>query len=28
MENAKKSKDHDNIFDNFKLAVVDDAMRR
>jgi optic atrophy protein 1 len=26
MEKAKKSKDHDNIFDNLKSAVVDEAM--
>uniref|UniRef100_T1IL71 Dynamin-like GTPase OPA1, mitochondrial n=1 Tax=Strigamia maritima TaxID=126957 RepID=T1IL71_STRMM len=28
MEQSKQSKDHDNIFDNLKAAVVDDAMRR
>lgn len=26
MENAKRHKDHDNIFDNLKAAVVDEAM--
>ena len=26
MEKSKKSKDHDDIFDNLKAAVVDDAM--
>ena len=26
MEKAKKNKDHDNIFDNLKAAVVDEAM--
>ena len=26
MEKAKKHKDHDNIFDNLKAAVVDEAM--
>jgi optic atrophy protein 1 len=26
MDKAKKSKDHDNIFDNLKAAVVDEAM--
>ncbi|XP_071543509.1 dynamin-like GTPase OPA1, mitochondrial isoform X7 [Panulirus ornatus] len=28
MECAKNSKDHDNIFDNLKACVVDEAMRR
>lgn len=28
MDRAKRSKDHDNIFDNLKSAVVDEAMRR
>nr|CAD7587495.1 unnamed protein product [Timema genevievae] len=28
MERAKQSKDHDNIFDNLKTAVVDEAMKR
>ncbi|KAB7497194.1 Dynamin-like protein, mitochondrial [Armadillidium nasatum] len=28
MESAKKSKDHDNIFDNLKAAVVEESMRR
>lgn len=28
MDKAKKSKDHDNIFDNLKAAVVDEAMHR
>lgn len=26
LENAKKSKDHDTLFDNLKAAVVDEAM--
>jgi optic atrophy protein 1 len=26
MDKAKMSKDHDNIFDNLKAAVVDEAM--
>ncbi|XP_059224978.1 dynamin-like 120 kDa protein, mitochondrial isoform X4 [Stomoxys calcitrans] len=28
MEKAKKSPDHDNIFDNLKAAVVDESIRR
>ncbi|GLH01491.1 Dynamin-like 120 kDa protein, mitochondrial [Gryllus bimaculatus] len=28
MERARKSKDHDDLFDNLKAAVVDDAMNR
>lgn len=28
MEKAKKSPDHDDIFDNLKAAVVDEAIRR
>ena len=28
MEKSKKSKDHDDIFDNLKASVVDDAMHR
>lgn len=28
MEKAKKSKDHDDIFDNLKTTVVDEAMKK
>lgn len=28
MDKAKRSPDHDDIFDNLKAAVIDEAMRR
>ena len=28
MNRSKKAKDHDDIFDNLKMAVVDDAMHK
>lgn len=28
MQNSKKSPDHDNLFDNLKAAVIDEAVKR